>query len=35
LKLDADISGPDGEPDCMVDIWDLAEFTKYWLRSVI
>jgi hypothetical protein len=35
LKLDADISGPDGEPDCIVDIWDLAEFTKYWLRSVI
>ncbi|MFI4910115.1 MAG: hypothetical protein ACIAQZ_00465 [Sedimentisphaeraceae bacterium JB056] len=35
LKLDADISGPEGEPDCMVDIWDLAEFTKQWLRSVI
>jgi hypothetical protein len=35
LRLDVDISGPEGEPDCMVDIWDFMEFSKYWLESVI
>ncbi len=30
-RLAADVSGPDGRPDCYVDLYDLAEFTRQWL----
>lgn len=29
--LDSDISGPEGKPDCYVDIYDLDAMTKDWL----
>lgn len=28
----ADISGPDGEPDCKIDMYDLVEFAAGWLE---
>jgi hypothetical protein len=27
-----DVSGPDGEPDCLVNIYDLVEMAKVWLQ---
>ncbi len=35
FKLDADISGPQGKPDCVVNLWDIAELAKHWLQSLI
>ena len=32
LLLPADLSGPEGVPDCYVDLYDVAEFASYWLR---
>ena len=32
LGLTMDVSGPDGIPDCRVDIYDLAELAVDWLR---
>ncbi len=32
LTMPVDISGPDGGPDCKVDLYDLAEFARYWTR---
>ena len=31
VYLTGDISGPDGEPDCRVDIYDFAALAKSWL----
>jgi hypothetical protein len=31
--LDADISGPDGEPDCAVDYWDIKVMAEEWLTA--
>lgn len=28
-----DVSGPEGEADCVVDIYDFAEFARAWLES--
>lgn len=32
LTMPVDISGPDGSPDCKVDLYDLAEFARYWTK---
>ena len=32
LLITSDISGPEGIPDCYVDLYDVAEFASYWLR---
>lgn len=29
--FEADVSGPDGVPDCVIDMYDLAVFMQYWL----
>ena len=34
LKFDADLSGPEGSPDCRIDIYDLAVMAADWLQSV-
>ena len=31
-SIPGDISGPDGEPDCSVNIYDFAEFAVQWLK---
>ena len=33
MSLPADLSGPDGVPDCKVDIYDLMIFAQGWLLS--
>ncbi len=30
---DLDLSGPEGEPDCVVDLYDFAVFAADWLNS--
>jgi Concanavalin A-like lectin/glucanases superfamily len=32
LLIIGDISGPDGTPDCYVNLYDFAEFAVYWIR---
>jgi hypothetical protein len=32
VYLDGDISGPVGEPDCYVDLYDLAALAGQWLQ---
>ena len=32
LTMPVDISGPDGGPDCKVDLYDLAAFALYWTK---
>lgn len=32
IGLEFDISGPLGEPDCLVDLYDFAEFAATWLN---
>jgi hypothetical protein len=34
-SLEYDFSGPYGLPDCTVNLYDLAEFSKYWLENCI
>jgi hypothetical protein len=29
LTMPVDVSGPEGGPDCKVDLYDLAEFARY------
>jgi hypothetical protein len=31
--LEFDFSGPYGVPDCVVDLYDLEEFTRHWLEN--
>lgn len=31
--LEYDFSGPHGVPDCVVNLYDLEEFTKHWLEN--
>jgi len=33
LSLIADLSGPEGEPDCYVDLYDFAAFAANWLTG--
>lgn len=33
--LPADISGSQGKPDCVVDMFDFAKLAQYWLNSTI
>ncbi len=33
-RMSADISGPGGQPDCYVNIYDLAEIAVQWLTSL-
>ena len=28
---ESDVSGPDGVPDCVIDMYDLAVFAQYWM----
>lgn len=35
LKLDADLSGPAGTPDCRVNLYDLAVLATHWMQSDI
>ncbi len=30
-----DISGPDGAPDCRIDLYDLVEFCARWLTCTL
>lgn len=30
-----DLTGPEGEPDCIVNLYDFAEFARYWLDDDI
>lgn len=32
LTMPVDISGPEGGPDCKVDLYDLAAFSLYWTK---
>ncbi|MEN6306990.1 MAG: LamG-like jellyroll fold domain-containing protein [Anaerohalosphaeraceae bacterium] len=32
LTMPVDVSGPEGGPDCKVDLYDLAEFARYWTK---
>jgi len=32
LLIAGDFSGPDGIPDCYIDLYDFAAFADYWLR---
>ena len=32
LLIMGDISGPDGNPDCYINLYDFAAFAGYWLR---
>ena len=33
LLIKGDVTGPNGIPDCRVDLWDYAYLAKYWLMT--
>jgi hypothetical protein len=34
-SLEYDFSGPYSLPDCVVNLYDMAEFSNYWLENCI